>query len=80
MTAPFCVITQRVLVLFWSCSKSLVRNYYYTLRNDPEERISYLLHQSRISFLIFCHNLLDHVPALVFLRAYLMLLSIKKVI
>jgi len=52
-TAFFCVITQQVVVnsyqhfgttyLSIGCSKTSVRNYHYSLHNNPEQRSSHLL-------------------------------------
>jgi len=54
-TALFCVITQPVVGIYFTdvsgqhrllkmesigCPETSVRNYHYTLRNDPEERSS----------------------------------------
>jgi len=39
-TALFWVITQRVVVIPIGCAATSVRNYHYSLRNNPEERSS----------------------------------------
>ena len=66
--------------MLWGCLERSVRNYHYTLRSSLEEYVSYLVHRWSISFLFFCHNLLDHVPTFVFLRAHLMTLPTTQVI